>query len=204
MKNYVLTDEQVKELDKVIRRCVGSKKDHIRMDFEDVVSELWIMALQIIEKKGALDYNYISASCFNRMVDLARYNYRKQVDSMTEDELDLCIPSEERVRSTKTRMSSAERHSYQFSSVKNVSVEENIELLDMLNLFEEGTRERTYLEIWFKIQGVISSEEELPEKAIDGYIAEKLGYAGSKSCGYARCRLRVREALVAAGYRVKL
>lgn len=200
-KNELLTEEVVNELDGMLRKLAMKKiaNGHLRMEFEDVVSELWINALKIIEKTGKVDFNYISQASFYKMVDLTRYNMRREATPYDNESLSRILPDNVRNSELKTGKNDA----YVFSTSKMENATERMEILDILNLFEKDSREYKLVEAWMRILGIIEDEnyESLPSKAFDGYIAvEILGYAGSKSSGYSRCRQKVRDILRANGY----
>ena len=84
------------------------------------------------------------------------------------------------------------------------STESKQETLSILDLFEDGSKEKALVKAWMTILGIIDCDdpESLPEKAFDRYIAKDiLGYAGSSSNGYMRLRNKVRETLIKNGYK---
>ena len=200
----LLTEEVVNRLDGMLRKLATKKisEGHIIMDLEDVVSELWINALKIIEKHETVDFNYIAQASFYKMVDITRMNIRHEATPYDNDTMDRILPEE--LRNSKFNSDNS-NDTYVFSTAKSERADERMELFDILNLFEKDSKEYKLVETWMRILGIIDdgNHEELPARTFDGYIAiEVLGYAGSKSSGYARVRNRVRETLLAAEYRI--
>lgn len=201
-KDELLTEEKVNEIDVMLRKLAMSRvaNGHIKMEFEDVVSELWINVLKIIEKTGKIDFNYIAKASFNKMVDLTRYSMRREDTLYDNDTMSRILP--DYVRNSELKFGK-NNDAYVFTTSKPENADERIEVLDILNLFEKDSKEYKLVEAWMKILGIIEDEnyENLPTKAFDGYIAvEVLGYSGSKSSGYSRCRQKVRNILIEAGY----
>lgn len=207
-KSAKLNDEVVKELDSMIRRIVYSKKNTIMMDPEEVISELWIKCLEIINKKGEIDYNYLASACFHGIVDLVRKNVKDDHLPYDNHQFDRCVSIEQYYSSSNDV---SETQVYVYASTVNhkrfQQAEEKLEVEDILKLFdgEDEEKERTFIETWMQILGIEEIEDEsvLPESAFDRFIAvEKLGYASSGSCGYGRLKKRVREKLIANGYKL--
>lgn len=198
-----MTEEVVNYLDTMLRKLAMKRivNGHLKAEFEDVVSELWINALKIIEDRGEVDFNYIAKASMYKMVDIVRYNVNHESTAIPEDELDRIVP--EQVRNAEPSSLGASRSkSYTYTSVKPQLADERVEVMAILDLFEKDSRERTYVETLMKIEGIIEVEnpEELPDRAIDSFIADLLGYAGCKSNGYGRLKKRVREILTINGY----
>ena len=206
--NELLTDEVVKELDTMIKRIAWKKKDTVVIEFNDLVNELWLKALDVIEKKGEVDFNYIAKACFYGIVDIVRKNVKNESFPCTNQTFDQCITREQYHETSSDKTASMV---YDYSSVNGKRFEnaiERIELEDILNLFdpEDEEKERLYVKTWMDILGFnenLEHPENLPERAYDRYIAvEVLHYAGSGSGGYMKLRNRVREKLIANGYRI--
>lgn len=201
----LLTEETVNRIDLMLRKLASMKinNGHLRMDFEDAVSELWINVLKIVERTGNVDLNYIASASFNKMVDLTRYNIRREATPYTNENLNQILPEE--VRNSQMVTEGRRSDAYIFSTSSYEDVSKRLELVDILNLFEEGSNEYKFVEAWMRILGILEDidHNELPEKAFDRYIAvDVLGYAGSNSSGYSRVRSRVRRILTEAGYRL--
>jgi hypothetical protein len=205
--NSYLTEEEANRLDSMLHKIAYKKKDTVKMDPEDVISELWINALMTINKKKEanpnwpIDFNYLAAASFKKIVDLVRLSIRKEITSIDVSTLDREDSSE---NASAAAVSS--NHVYDLVAHQHIeAVDEKPELMDVLSFFEKGSREYQLVEAWMEILGIIETKnvESLPESAFDGYIATVvLGYSGSKSSGYARIRQKVREVLVMNGYRV--
>lgn len=206
--NVLLTDKVVKELDKMIRRIAWTKKDTVVIEFDDLVNELWLKALNVIEKKGEIDYNYIAKACFYCIVDIVRKNVKDESFPCSNERFDYCVTREQ--YNSKSSDHSSD-NVYDYATINGRRFEEateRIELEDILNLFDpkDEEKERLYVKTWMDILGLsenIEHPEKLPEKAYDRYIAvEVLHYAGSGSGGYMKLRNKVRERLIENGYRI--
>lgn len=208
MSRKQLTEEEVNLLDSMIKKIVSKQINlgKIKCSFEDVVSELWINALQIIEKTQKLDYNYIAKASFYHMVDITRKSVRNECTSYENSFFNQLVSIDESSKKSgsKDSYSGEERHTYSyFSSSSPESIEDRIVKDEILGLFEEGSKEYNYVKAWMRILGIVDegNYDELPTKAFDGYIAvDVLGYAASKSNGYARLRDKVRQILIDNGY----
>lgn len=188
-----MTNEQVSNLIAMIGKLVNKKSHTFVADPDDVKSELLINALQIIEKKGKVDFNYIyKASCY-KLVDMIRKSVRQ-------DHISIDVSSFERFDDSdatpdgESRIESFILQS-QFDGYDDPA--ENVELQEILNLFPKNSQEYAVVEAHYKLAGLIEGEATLDEvKKIDKYIAiEILGYKSSSSMGYTRVRRNVREAI---------
>ena len=206
--NELLTEEVVKELDKMIRKIAWTKRNTVVIEFEELINELWLKALDVIEKKGEVDFNYIAKACFYGIVDIVRKNVKNESFPCTNQTFDHCITRDQYHETSSDKAASMV---YEYSSVNGKRFEnavERIELEDILNLFdpEDEEKERLYVKTWMDILGFnenLEHPENLPERAYDRYIAvEVLHYAGSGSGGYMKLRNRVREKLIANGYKL--
>lgn len=206
--NELLTPEVTKELDSMIKKIAYKKRNTVVIEFEDLVSELWLKALSVIEKYGKVDFDLIAKACFFGIVDIVRSNVKTNATPYANQMFDYCITREQ------FQNTSANHHEgtiYEFSTIQGNRFEkaqERIEIQEILDLFDSETeeKERLYVKTWIEITGLdedIENPEELPEKAYERFIAvDKLGYAGSGSGGYLRLKRRVRARLIEAGYKL--
>lgn len=206
--NELLTEEVVTKLDEMIKKIAWTKRSTVVIEFDDLVNELWLKALEVIEKKGEIDFNYIAKACFYAIVDIVRKNVKDESFPCPNSGFDSYIPRDQYEAKSSDKGTS---NIYDYSSINGRKFEEateRIELEDILNLFDpnDEEKERLYVKTWMNILGLSESvehPENLPEKAYDRYIAvEILHYAGSGSGGYMKLRNRVREKLIANGYRI--
>ena len=204
-KEMILTDEQTERLDSMIWKIVWKKKKDgsYSNDVEDMHAECWIAAMEAIQKKGELDFNYVASACMYRIVDVVRKNVRQQFTTIDIQQFDRMVDSDSRCDGM-AKDSQSDFDTYDFVCARQEKVEEHIELMSLLDLFKdrEDPREGKYVELHMIAHGIINSNEygEVPERAIDNWVAKNLGYAASKSGGYAKLRDRVRNVIVAAGY----
>ena len=203
----LLTDEVVTRLDEMIRKIAMRKRNTVVIEYDELVNELWVKALDVIEKRGEIDYNYIAKACFFGIVDIVRRNVKDESFPCTNQTFDQFITRDQKQEQNGDHSSAV----YTYSSINEnrfQDAEQRIIIEDILNLFnpESEQKERAYVKAWMDILGLnesIECPENLPEKAYDRYIAvEVLHYAGSGSGGYMKLRRKVREKLADAGYKL--
>lgn len=206
--NELLTDEVVKRLDEMIHKIAWKKRNTVVIEFDELINELWLKALEVIEKKGEVDFNYIAKACFYAIVDIVRKNVKDESFPCANQTFDYCVTREQY---HETSSDHTNNMVYEYSSVNGKRFEEateKIELEDIINLFDpkDEEKERLYVKTWMDILGFnenVEHPENLPEKAYDRYIAvEVLHYAGSGSGGYMKLRRKVRERLIENGYKI--
>ena len=153
----LLTEEAVNNIDAMLRRLASMKikNGHLKMEFEDVVSELWINVLKTIERTGNTDLNYLASASFHKMVDLTRYNVLREATPYDNETMNRILPEELRNSKLYTDKSN---DTYVFSTTKPEKVEEKAELLDILNLFEKDSKEYKFVYAWMRILGIIEDE----------------------------------------------
>ena len=178
-KEMVLTNEQVERINELIWKIVWKKKKAGKFvdDVEDAHAECWVAVMEAIQRKGEVDYNYLASTCFNRLVDMVRKSVKNQFSTMDVSMFERIADSESRSNGT-AKNSDSDYDTYEILTSRQERVEEHAELMGILDLFEG----------------------EVPDRAIDNWVAKILGYASSKSGGYAKLRDRVRNVIVAAGY----
>ena len=59
----------------VVSRCSASiTRNNSCCDAEDLVQDLWIKVIELKDKRPDLTESFVATSCYNKMVDLYRYN----------------------------------------------------------------------------------------------------------------------------------
>lgn len=200
-----LTNKQVQEIDTMLKKIAFANRNKITsVPFEDVVSDLWVNAIGIIEKHGSVEMEYIATSSRYHIVDMIRKSMRREYLPYDPQMFGSMCSVEDRC--SKTEDDNSGYVTYQYCSINDGygSAEARQEILSILDLFEDGSKEKALVKAWMMILGIIDCDdpESLPEKAFDRYVAKDvLGYAGSSSNGYMRLRNKVRETLIKNGYK---
>lgn len=201
-----LTQKQVTEIDTMLKKIAFANRNVITsVPLEDVVSDLWVNALGIIEKQGSVEMEYIATASKYHIVDMVRKSYRNEYLPYDPSMFGSMCSVEDRT-SSKAEDDNSGYVTYQYCSITKgfESTESRQETLSILDLFEDGSKEKALVKAWMMILGIIDCDdpESLPAKAFDRYVAQDvLGYAGSSSNGYMRLRNKVRETLIKNGYK---
>lgn len=207
---FLLTNEQTLAIDEMLRKIAMKKRYQYetlssRLEFEDILQELWVKALEIIDRLQRVDMNLIAKAAYDKIVDLVRAQIRRPSVGIDPSSLEWNGDDSKDNNSEYTYLCGLEG----FSS-KIISPDEAAESSDainrMLELFEENSKERRMLELLIKIN--IDIENTDPNEFADLYgygrcdswIAKKLGWAGSGSSSYQKCRNRLQAKLVEAGF----
>lgn len=204
MEKFRLTDKQALEIDNLLRK-IALKKYHqyrtldARLDIEDIVQELWINALEICNRKQSVEIDLIADASYRKIVDIIRREIRRPYILIDESSLDYDREDDCSRRGFKSK---EPLHS------KIGGATELSEIHEILNLFEEGSRERKMVELFLEM---FTSLEEFDNKDsfkdedksswnYETWIAHQLGLAGSYSSAYNKCKNRVQAVLVRNGY----
>lgn len=192
-----LSDEEVKALDTMIRKLVykkkGAGKIPFQMSVEDVVSEMWITAMEVINKKGSVEMNLIAIACLCRLVDLTRAYVRRPCVAIDPSRFSYLLGEEDSIE----HKVDGSRAVGELLTSKLEQPGENLPLDDILNLFEKDSKEYKFVKLMIGASGArVESPEDAPDScAVDGFVAMKMGYASVSSNGYKRVRSRVRETI---------
>ena len=167
-------------------------------DVDEIAQDLWV---HILEKENSLgqelDLDLIAKICYDRIVDIQRYDMRRNA-----------ISFEEKFENTKFVNANAHwacRDEYEdfknldkcFYSESAESCIDRMAMDDLFKIFPEGSKERTFLEFWATATEVKDFGIRGEGKYQDGYtesdLAHKLGYAGTASGGYKSFRKKMRN-----------
>lgn len=209
-QKFQISEKEAIAIDDMLRKIAMKKRSQwetlsSRLDFNDIVQELWINAMDVIDKKGRVDMDLIAHASFQKLVDLIRKEIRRPSISIDESTLEW----------TGDRESGA-AHSYESSEAegiysKLISPSEFSEIREMLSLFEEGSKHRKFLELaisyftpeasTLKFEEVDFSEmKDSQDNYWTSWIAHQLGYANACSGGFQKVRNQVQAKLAQCGY----
>lgn len=160
------------------------KGEYDKKTEEELVQELWVTVLEKEEQKGhELDPDLIAKICYDKITDMQRYNARRNhysIDQMIETSED------------------GEDNDFTVSHDQSTEkqVEENDRIQGLLNHFEEGSREKLFIEYWLSSTGfydLVKGEGKQNGGYTESDLASKLGYAGTASGGYKKFRNKMRN-----------
>lgn len=190
-----LTDKQFKRLSQMLNGIATKRQAWLNVGREELVSELWIKSIEVIRRSGELNMSVIGRSCWNRLNDIFREKKRKsekfvyasewieKVDIELDNSL-ICVEDDR---------------------------ESNLIIDEMLNLFEEDSEERKFIELELYYIGLRDVKGEKPadlkkesKKQIEINIAQALGYVNDMANGYRVLKNKVRSVLIEQGYKIPL
>lgn len=137
------------------------------LNVEDLAQDLWVKLLEC----GLLDtpnpnFDLIAKTCFNRAVDIYRFERRRYDRKGTYE-------SEEAVAFSASEVTSG---AFSRNRASYRQPEKYIELVEMIELFEQGSRERKFVVAKAYYEGVISMREALEfEPSLTREALESLG-----------------------------
>lgn len=185
-----ITKEEYDKLNSMI--CGISRKytGYAYMEYDDLEQELWIKALEIIAYHGEVNYRLIAKSLYNRAIDLVRKKRHKQLNEhhLNVNMLEVIDddPAHGKVNYLNTKTDMCD---YSTSVVNEV-----------IELFDEGTKDRQYVTMVAEFNGALSGEDYLDEvkEKFSDFRPEKeyalaLGFKDDTSTGYRSLRHKVRE-----------
>ena len=207
---FQLTNEQTLAIDNMLRKIAMKKRYQYetfssRLEFEDILQELWIKALEIIERQQRVDMNLIAKAAYDKVVDLVRAQIRRPSVSIDTMSLEWNGDDSKDNNSEYTYMCGLEGFSSKITS-PDEAAESSDAINRMLDLFDKDSKERKMLEILIKINCDLEDVDASEFSDLYGYgrcdswIAKKLGWAGSGSSSYQKCRNRLQAKLVEAGF----
>lgn len=145
---------------------------------EDISQDLWLKILTKEKDLGHdLDLDLIAKVCFDEIVDMQRYELRRNhysLESVVED-------------------GDFNSNLHQFDDPSNC---DRMIIRDLFNIFPKDSKEYIFLEYWANASGYFDSGVKGDGQFCDGYVekdlAKKLGYPSSDSNGYRRFRNKMR------------
>lgn len=190
------TQERVNSMNDIIvgiaRRSAYKFKT---LSAEELAQELWIKILEKEEKMGQdLDLDLIAHICYDYIVDLQRYNMRR--NSISLDELIL-----HRVANDESE-NKRKDDEYEINKIFGTKTEDpgnlnRILIEDLLKVFPENSKEKFFLEYYCTATGYKDFGIEGHGKNCEGYtesdLAKQLGFPGTGSYAFKRFRREMRE-----------
>lgn len=179
------TPERVLQMNDVISGIAKrSAYKFLTKSAEELSQELWVYILEKEAEKGCeLDLDLVAKMCYDKIVDIQRFDSRRNsisLESLLETKCD-------------------EDDDEGFSGPGSFCQPDNLKKImvdDLFKIFPEGSKERLFLEYWGTASGVKDFGVRGQGKYGDGYtesdLAHKLGYSGTSSGGYKSFRKKMR------------
>ena len=169
-------------------------------DDDELSQELWLYILTKQEEVDHdLDLNMIAKMCYDKIVDIIRYDSRRNTYSLDVmiDHYESDTNTTTNIRITETLGSLSNDDEGILSKSPEDAIVDNDQIKRLFELFPKGSKERLFLEYW-------GSAAEIGDFGItprgtykNGYsekeLAVLLGYASSASGGYKTFRRKMRE-----------
>ncbi|AWD93055.1 sigma-70 family RNA polymerase sigma factor [Bacillus phage vB_BceM-HSE3] len=193
VNQYHSTNEIPRNIAEIVEGVASKYGNSFGMSKEDIQQELYIKLLEtnlIDESQPKL----VARTCYNKAVDIYRYE-RRRYNSRTSyegDELASKLESTSVVNTSFKRVN------------PYLSPEKHYQHLEMIDLFEQGTRERKVIVIRYYQSNIFDLEEclvfepSLTEEMLlelkdtEGSIAQALGLKGCNSGSYQSVKKRIR------------
>lgn len=145
------------------------------LDVDDISQELWLHILTTEDRKGCqLDDDLIAAICYREIVSLQRHEMLRNHYS-----LEVLIETSD------------------WGQEDSSSLEEEIMIKDLYNLFPEGSKEREFLEYWGTYSRVRDGDYISDGKYNEGFsetdLSKRLGFGDSAHRGYRNFRKEMRK-----------
>lgn len=220
MTNTKMTNSEALKVDSMLRK-IARKKFHqfetlsSRVDYEDVVQELWLKALDIFSRYPEMSFEdkrkMIAKASFDKIVDIVRYEARRPSISIDPSRFDR---EDERDSGESKSENNSKRYIDLDTRSRIDSQLDVVEVKEILDLFEEGSKQRRYIELmisyfcdldseFFNSNEDYSSMEGGQSNNWNSWVARQLGFGGASSSGYQRIRYSVRAKLAQSGYAQK-
>lgn len=218
MANYKFKEIETMELDSLIRRVARKysmtyETCSSRFGYDDVVSSCWIAVVdkvnQVYQTNSdaesvfeLVDRNLLARVCHTTIIDMVRKEIKRPTISLDLESLEYA--GDRNVGSDNSSLGSInDRLSTKFDTGYEITL-----VKEILNLFEEGTRERKLVEMFIKIycnidefeDQALLSDLEGKGDVYDKWIAKKLNYANASSSGYQKLKNRVQATIARNGY----
>lgn len=189
------TNERVNQMNDIISGIAKrSAYKFLTKSAEEISQELWLHILEKEAERGEeLDLDLIAKMCYDKIVDIQRFDARR--NSVSFDQLfeRFAAEYEHDHRSNEGSEDLRELRNGTFVQPDNLK---KIMVDDLFKIFPEGSKERLFLEYWGTASGVKDFGIRGQGKYGDGYtesdLAHMLGYSGTSSGGYKSFRKKMR------------
>lgn len=178
-----------------------------RLESEDLESELWIKAINIIKDTGEINMNLIAMSCYHYAIDICR-KYKRQAKFFPTDGF-MEVGDDSSQTPIPFSLNIINKSSRDLARNNNQRYGSSLLIQDMLDLFDPESKEYKFIRL-----AALYHDIEIPENVEDGWrfediftrdryeysMAKALGFADDTSTGYRNLRGRVRDALYQNGF----
>lgn len=163
-------------------------------DAEELAQELWEHVLTREYELGhELDLNLIAKMCYDKIVDIQRFDARRNAVSFDQLFERFHTDYQHDHRDNEYNEDARDLRPGTFTQPDSI---QRIMIEDMINMFPKGSKERLFLEYWSTASGYKDFGIRGDGKYEDGYtesdLAHKLGYSGTSSGGYKAFRKKMR------------
>ena len=174
----IFSDEEFSMLQKMLKGISSRYHGWSNLHKEDIEMELWIKALEVIKRTERMDMNLLARCAFNKALDMCR-SAKTTVANVSIYDIDYMDKKIE------------EEANYTRQTTDDMSYLVNIEIL---NLFEQGTKEYEYVYTLIDYLGLVGNESKhvYEDCRMEKAVAIRLGYSDDTSQGYRKLKNRVR------------
>ena len=179
------TQERINQMNDVINGIARRSAYKFKTkSSEELAQELWVHVLEKEEEKGKeLDLNLVAKICYDRIVDIQRFDARRNASSF--EDLEQFMDTDE-----------CDTAELRPGTYNDGNLNDRIMVQDLFKIFPEGSRERTFLEYWGTASGINDFGYKGDGIYGDGYtekdLARKLGFASCSNGGYRSFRKKMR------------
>ena len=202
-ERYHLTEEEYKSVERVINGISIKRDNWLHLNREDVKSELWIKAMEVILRTNQINLSVIARSCWNRINDICRITKKRNEKVVLSSEWLEKIETEDEVNEQKL--------SVEDDNMSKLVIDE------LLEIFPKDSLERRYITLMIFQTGLDEylSPEELEEyQAIEESfdirykrkkeykIARALGFMTDTNSNYRKLKQSVKETLIEKEFKI--
>lgn len=202
-ERYYLTEDEYKAVERVINGISIKRDNWLHMNREDVKSELWIKAMEVILRTNQINLSVIARSCWNRINDICRLTKKRNEKVVLSSEWLEKIETEDEVNEQKL--------SIEDDNMSKLIIDE------LLELFPKDSIERKYITLMMFQTGLdeyLSPEELREYQAIEETfdirfkrrkeykIAKTLGFITDTNSNYRKLKQSVKDILIKKGFKI--
>lgn len=211
-----LTESYYQSIDALLRGICTRKRryaEKVGLDFDTIYQECWTKVMTLIRsavEKGTFEKNSVNPSlisqvCYNHIIDLGRYQFRRvnqlPMSALTAELQPKNYEDVDSGRFTDFRMDTGHVALYSEVLANNnvrTDFDSDLTIYDIEHLFAEGSRERKYIEAIEVYTGVKEVTSEVYSSmftmtaGMRNELAWYLGFSGSDSSGFRNLENRVK------------